>query len=99
MRYYKVYRKCCIVAKSVHELKWEEYDQAVWDKAWEQAFTTTECEDGTPESEWLNKVERNADEILDGLFRKAESEGLCVGDFYLYGVGDDVEPWDMERPN
>ena len=100
MKYYKVYRKCCRVAKSVEELSWEEFDQSVWNEAWEDAYVTTEQRDDEEDDEWLDKVESRATSVLDKYFEQAQTEsGLCAGDFYLYVRGDDTHPWDMKRPD
>ena len=92
MNYYRVHTMTRSDGNCIEMLTWEQFDQAVWNVAWNRAFATTECEDGTPEAEWLNRVEERADEILDRLFRETESFcGLVEEDgCYLHQTEDGI---------
>lgn len=101
MRYYKIYRNCCRV-KADEEMPWEEFDQAVWDEAWNRACEQNEQDDDEDEDKYLDRIEVIAGDILDALFREAESEDGCnVGDYYFFIRPEDVSFDDMKgrRPN
>lgn len=99
MRYFKVYRNCCTVRKD-EEMKWEDFDRMVWNEAWETAYNATEPYDGEEDDRFLDRVSEEACEVMDVVFRGAESDyGYCAGDYHLYVKDDDVNLWDIPRPN
>lgn len=87
MKYFRVYKQNCRVAKAHVKLTWEQYCDEIIKVA----------EDRLPA-----ELEDEAQEIeLDHLYEVAEEEteynGLDCGDFYLYKRRDDFDMYEIAR--
>lgn len=95
MKYFKVYKQNCRVAKAYVPLTWEQFCNEI-DECIEDRIPDVENEDGT--------LDYEATDMFTGtLFQEAEKEteynGLDCGDFYLYKRRDDFDMYDIARQN
>ena len=108
MRYFKVYRKCCVCANTRFELSEDRLEDLLWEcannRAYEELDSEGELEDETADDDAfyrnLEALDERAGQLFDDFLTETKSEnGFCAGEFYLYAVTDDKSIWDFDRQN
>lgn len=112
MRYFEIYRNCCVV-KHDKEMSKEDFEAVMWAEAYEIAYQELVADGAiTPwdeldrpyESEEDNgKLDDRAEIVYDRIVKEAEGSRYngagnfyLSGDFYIYVRDDDTDIYDMK---